>query len=54
MMTNPYEGITFHPFNEKYSATIAHGRQIEAIGIYDSLQEAIDARHAALSTQGQK
>jgi hypothetical protein len=49
---NPYEGIFFYPLNEKYSATITRGRNVETIGTYDTLRGALDARDLALSTRG--
>jgi hypothetical protein len=48
---NEFEGITFYTVSKKYSAALTIGRDARTIGFFDTLQEAIDARRAALQSQ---
>jgi hypothetical protein len=54
MTNNPYEGIIFAPAQNLFVVTIPNGRFAKFVTHCESLQEAIDARHAALNkpTQG--
>ncbi len=48
-MNNSYEGVTYIPQSNRYEATIPSGRFSQIVGYFDTLQEAIDARSAALN-----
>jgi hypothetical protein len=50
--SNEFEGIVFATRTGQYAATIPNGIHVKVIGHFPTIFEAIDARRAALDTEG--